>query len=966
MEGAERKLLQLCRDPKMSLIINADTLPRYQTRVILGMVAVLMLAVSAFFIFNAYSAGSEYIRQQWQTQLERSHQKLRDHVDATLSYISFIRQQTESVLKEHIRDEVHQAVSVARSIYAEEQARNPDDNESAARLIREALRDLRFFDGRGYIFIDTMDGECVLLPTLPGVEGSSLYDNQDDTGHYIMRGLIDAARQPRGTGYSSYRWYAPDYPEQMREKIAYVEAFEPLNWIIGSGDYLYQVENDLKQQTLKRLQTLRLDNHGYIAVVRQDGQLLLWPSRPELEGRSLHELDAEQRDMASWLIEQATSEGRFVNYDWYRPGSRDKQEKLALVQLVPEWDWVLVAGVYQDQLLGSLNEQRERLEAGLQKDLSALLMFLVVALVVAMGGALLITRWLRVLMQRYQREIDHQREELEASSRELQLAGQVFESAGEGAMISDANNRIMAVNPAFSRITGYSAEEVVGKTPSLLASGRHSHAFFKQMWRTLHEEQRWQGEVWNRRRNGEVYPQWLSITLVTDEQGEPSNYVAMLNDISERKAAEDQVRYLSDFDALTDLPNRRLLRERTKQALSRALRRSEQVALVIIDLDRFKNVNDTLGHGAGDSLLQRIAQRLSHEMRGGATLSRIGGDEFVALLPNVEATGDLGSLVAHCLAQVSRPLNLDGHELVITASAGVAVYPNDGESFDTLLKNADTALYYAKGQGRNNFQCFTASMNEKVSERLLLENGLRDALKRGEFELYYQPQYDFGCNRLSGCEALIRWNSPNGLVMPDRFIPLAEETGLIIPIGAWVLEEACRQGEIWNRATTEPLSVAVNVSAVQFRPELVAEVRTALETTGFDPRQLVLEVTESVLMSDVDSSVRLLLQLRELGIRIALDDFGTGYASLAYLKRFVLDKLKIDRAFIMGIPEDKDDVAITSSIIDIARHLNIITVAEGVETEAHCEFLREAGCNLAQGYYFDKPLPADEFSNRLQ
>jgi diguanylate cyclase (GGDEF)-like protein len=439
----------------------------------------------------------------------------------------------------------------------------------------------------------------------------------------------------------------------------------------------------------------------------------------------------------------------------------------------------------------------------------------------------------------------------------------------------------------------------------------------------------------------------------------------MLNDISERKAVEDQVRYLSDFDALTDLPNRQLLRGRTVQAISRAIRRNEKVALVIIDLDRFKNVNDTLGHGAGDTLLQKMAQRLSHEMRGGATLSRIGGDEFVALLPDVASQNELETLVSGYLAQVARPLNLNGHELVITASAGVAVYPDDGEDFETLLKNADTALYYAKGQGRNNHQAFTSSMNQKVSERLLLESSLRDALKRQEFELYYQPQYDFAHNCLSGCEALIRWNSPQGLVMPDRFIPLAEETGLIIPIGAWVLEEACRQGEVWNRNRAEPLSVAVNVSAVQFRAALVDEVRSALDSTGFDPRWLVLEVTESVLMSDVDTSVHLLQQLRGLGIRIALDDFGTGYASLAYLKRFELDKLKIDRTFIMGIPQDKDDVAITSSIIDIARNLNIKTVAEGVETEAHCEFLRKAGCNIAQGYYFDKPLPADVFSQRL-
>ncbi|PSL11688.1 PAS domain S-box-containing protein/diguanylate cyclase (GGDEF)-like protein [Marinobacterium halophilum] len=950
----------------MPLTINADTLPRYQTRAILGMVCILMLVVSAFFISTTYNAGYERIQQQWHEFEVRNQQKLRNEVDATLHYLNFTRQQTEQVLKQQIKSEVQQAVTLVRSMYAIESVRHADDPEAVASLIRESLRDLRFFDGRGYIFIDTLEGKCVLLPTQPETEGQSLLDNRDDTGHFIMQGLIDAVQNPNSNGYSAYRWYAPDYLDQMRDKIAYVEYFEPLNWIIGTGDYLYQVENDIKQQALQRLGSLRLDNDGYIAVLDNGGKVLLSPSRPGTEGLSLAGLDAEHREMVSWLIAQATPEGRFVEYEWYGLDSSERRDKMALVQEVPEWGWVLVAGVYQDKLMAALDAQKIRLEAELQADLQALLLLLVAALVVAMGVALLITRWLRLLMQRYQGEIDQRQIDLENRSRELQLAGKVFEAAGEGAMISDARNRIMAVNPAFTRITGYAAEDVVGRCPALLSSGQHSRVFYERLWQTLAEEKRWQGEIWNRRRSGEVYPQWLSITVVEDEQGEVSNYVAMFNDITERKATEDQLRYLSDFDALTDLPNRGLLRERTMQAITRAQRRNEQMALLVIDLDRFKNVNDTLGHGAGDMLLKTMAQRLLRKIGSTDTLSRLGGDEFVVLLPNVAELGDLYALIKGYLEQIATPLKLDNHELVVTASAGLAIYPYDGEDFETLLRNADTALYHAKGSGRNMLEVFTPEMNQQVSERLLMEVRLRDALKRQEFELYYQPQYDLGRNCLSGCEALIRWNSPDGLVMPDQFIPLAEETGLIIPIGTWVLEEACRQGAIWNRALATPVSVAVNVSAVQFRPALVNEVRGALDRTGFEPEQLVLEVTESVLMSDIEGSIRLLEQLRSLGIRIALDDFGTGYASLAYLKRFVLDKLKIDRTFIMGIPEDKDDVAITSSIIDMARHLNIITVAEGVETEAHCEFLRKAGCNLAQGYYFDKPLPAEVFSQRLQ
>ena len=949
----------------MPLTINADTLPRYQTRAILGMVAVLMLSVSIFFIFSAYQSGQERIERQADVLMAQSNQRLRDEVDAALSYIDYTRQQTEAVLRHNIRDQVRQAMTIAHSIYAIESRLHPDDPVAVADLIRESLRDIRFFDGRGYIFIDTFAGECVLLPTMPEVEGRSLLDNRDDNGHYIMRGLIEAARQPAGSGYSSYRWYAPDSPDEMREKITYVEHFKPLNWIIGTGDYLYQVENDLKKQMLSRLDSMRFEAEGYIAVLDKSGRVLLSPSQPDIENQVLGELDNDQREMVSWLINQATVEGRFVEYQWHGSDSTVVREKLALVQEVPEWGWVLVATIHQDQLMSGLEGQKTRLETELRSDLQVLLMLLAVALVAAMGVALLISRWLKLLMQRYKHEIDQQQTELAASSRELRLAGQVFDAAGEGAMITDANNHIMAVNPAFTRITGYALDEVVGRSPAFLSSGRHSHQFYARMWQALRDDKRWQGEIWNRRRTGEFYPQWLSITVVEDEQGRARNYVAMLNDISERKAAEDQLRYLSDFDALTDLPNRRLLRDRTIQAITRARRRNEQVAMLMIDLDRFKNINDTLGHSAGDTLLKAVSHRLGRKVRSCDTLSRIGGDEFVVLMPGIEELGDIQAVVEHYLELVSAPLNLDGHELVVTASAGLALYPYDGEDFDTLLRNADTALYHAKERGRSNFELFTPAMNQQVSERLLLEARLRDALKRDEFELYYQPQYDFSHNRLSGCEALIRWNSSEGLIMPDTFIPLAEETGLIIPVGRWVLEEACRQGERWNHDSVEPLTMAVNVSAVQFRPALVDEVRSALDNSGFDPQLLVIEVTESVLMGDIEGSIRLLEQLRELGIRIALDDFGTGYASLAYLKRFVLDKLKIDRAFIMGIPEDRDDVAITSSIIDIARNLNIMTVAEGVETEAHCTFLRKAGCNLAQGYYFDKPLTVDEFSSRL-
>jgi len=950
----------------MPLTINAKTLPRYQTRAFVGTVLVLMLLTSAFFLITAWQNGHERLEQQHVFQQQSSQEKLRQEVEATLDYIRFTRQRTEAVLRKNIREQVRQAMQVAHSIYQMHQPRNEEEKEQVANLIRETLRGMRFFDGRGYLFIDTLDGQCVLLPISPEIEGQSLIDNQDDTGRYIMRGLLAAIENPERAGFSGYRWYAPDYPEQMRDKIAYVELFEPLGWIIGTGDYLYQVENDLKQQALNRLEALSFGEEGYIAVLHKSGRVLLSPTRPDASGLLVDELDPEHRKMVSWLLEQATPEGRFVEYDWYKPGIEGIHHKLSLVQEVPEWDWVLIAGVYQESLDQMLAQQKNKLEQELQKDLHWLILVLLFALAAAMLVAWIISRWLRTLMRRYQREINQRQFELEQKAEELKLSAQVFESASEGAMISDADNRIVAVNPAFTRITGYPESEVLGKTPALLSSMRHSEAFFERMWRTLYEEGRWQGEIWNRRRNGEVYPQWLSISLIRGQDGKVSNHVAMLTDMTARKEAENQLRYLADFDSLTDLPNRRLLRDRTIQAIARTRQTGNRVVLMVIDLDRFKNINDSLGHGSGDAVLKIIARRLVEQARDSDTVSRLGGDEFVILLPDLDEQTDLSSLVSSYLQVIAEPLQVESHTMVTTASIGLALYPGDGEDFETLLKNGDTALHHAKSRGRNTFQFFTEAMNQQVSERLQLETQLREALGRNELELYYQPQYDFSSNQLTGCEALLRWNSSKGLVMPDRFIPLAEETGLIIPIGSWVLQQACNQAREWDRTYGTSLSMAVNVSAVQFRPELVDEVKTVLRDSGFPPEQLVLEVTESVLMSDVEGSVSLLQQLRDLGVRIALDDFGTGYASLAYLKRFALDKLKIDRTFIMGIPEDEDDVAITSSIIDIARHLKLKTVAEGVETEAHCEFLRKVGCHIAQGYYYDRPLPADAFEQGLK
>ena len=545
---------------------------------------------------------------------------------------------------------------------------------------------------------------------------------------------------------------------------------------------------------------------------------------------------------------------------------------------------------------------------------------------------------------------------------QLRLAGEVFQSSGEAIVITDSDMRIVSINPAFATISGYSADEAVGQTPYSLSPGIRSQEREREIWERVWHEGFWQGEVWDRRRNGDVYPKWLTVSVVRDANGRPVNYIEIFSDISERKEREERVRHLAHHDFLTDLPNRVLLNDRITQAVSLAERNRTQVAVMFLDLDRFKNVNDSLGHTVGDKLLQEVARRLRGSMRASDTVSRQGGDEFVILMPDVDDAADIARRAQNVLDSISRAYSIDGHELITTPSIGISVFPSDGRDVETLLKNADAAMYHAKESGRNNYQFFTQDMNTRALERLSLERSLRRAVERGELRLHYQPQYNVRNGRVVGLEALIRWEHPDlGLLPPGRFMGFAEETGLILPVGEWVLREACRQNRAWQNQGLPAVRVAVNISALQFRDAGFAEtVQAALSETGLDSRWLELEVTESVIMQDAERVTDSLEHLKSLGLELAIDDFGTGYSSLSYLKRFPIDKLKIDQSFVRDITFDKDDAAIISAIIGLTRNLGLRTIAEGVETREQLEFLQLHGCDEAQGFLFSKPLTPEE------
>lgn len=547
---------------------------------------------------------------------------------------------------------------------------------------------------------------------------------------------------------------------------------------------------------------------------------------------------------------------------------------------------------------------------------------------------------------------------------EMHLADSVFQGLREGIMVTDANGVILRVNPAFEAITGYAGDEVIGQTPKILHSGYHTARFYEELWQDLMEYHLWRGEVWNRRKNGEVYPQAMVISSVKNKAGNVVQYVSIFNDVTEKKTSEKRIYHLAHYDVLTQLPNRALFHQRLTAALSQAKKNGQVLAVMFLDLDGFKYINDSMGHQVGDRLLEVVANRLQHCIRATDTVSRWGGDEFTLILTDLKSTGDADIIAKKILSALLEPISLNGNEIVVGASIGISFYPDDGHTPVILVQNADMAMYRAKENGKNNYQFFTTEMNSTAMERLQLENGLRKALDRQEFELHFQPLPDLSSGTIYGAEALVRWNHPErGLVSPEKFIPIAEDCGLIIPLGNWILRSACAQCKLWQDLGLEGLKVSVNLSARQFRdPSLVQTIKETLVQTGLEAKYLTIELTESSIMDNAEQTILALNKLKSIGIGLSIDDFGTGYSSLSYLKRFPIDTLKIDRSFVKDIDSDEDDRAIVKSIIVMAHNLNLRVVAEGVETYGHLKFLRDQNCDLIQGYFFSKPLPVSSFN----
>ena len=551
--------------------------------------------------------------------------------------------------------------------------------------------------------------------------------------------------------------------------------------------------------------------------------------------------------------------------------------------------------------------------------------------------------------------------------KQLQLAASVYQSSSEAMSVTDENNIILSVNPAFTAITGYDANEVIGKTPGILSSGRHDKAFFSEMWSSINTTGHWAGEIWNRKKNGEIYAEWLNINVILDKSGLSHRYVALFSEITDRKRSEELIWKHANFDTLTQLPNRRLFSDRLEQGVKLAFRSKDSMALLLIDLDGFKEVNDTYGHLVGDELLVEVAQRIKSCVRGSDTVARLGGDEFTVILTEITDLGHIERVAQTLTETLSLPYQLNKERVFVSASIGISLCPADASDAVTLLKNADQALYKSKEDGKNRFSYFSKAIEEKSTRRAHLIRDLHDALPKREFELYFQPIVDIKTGRISKAEALLRWHHPvRGMVSPMDFIPVSEETGLIIEIGDWVFREVQNIRHRWSELAGSPFTISMNVSPVQLMLKNQVDLWIkSLRQAEMPGEGIIVEITEGVLLRDRTTVSKALLDFRDIGIEVAIDDFGTGYSSLAYLSQFDIDYLKIDKSFTQNLAPNSSDMVLSKAIIVMAHELGMKVVAEGIETQEQLDLLIAAGCDYGQGFLFSKPVTTSKFEEML-
>ncbi len=831
----------------------------------------------------------------------------------------------------------------------------------------------------GYIYALTGRGVLDVHPS-PGLKGSDISDRWLFKKQVIMK-----------QGFVEYQWKNPEETEE-RAKILYMEYFEPWDWIVSVSSYREEFFtlldiSDIRQDIL----SLELPHSGSAFILDTDGRFLV---HSKYDGDLTQVPDASRWKMLfSRMAEEKNGSTRIL---WRDDLNYPAREKHFFYHYVDDLGWYIVSSAYSGDIVSELKEIHQiiLLTAGIVllvvipvslfignslskplRKLSELMkktgagIFNIRADVRGSGEIRSLSRHFNGYMDRLanaHNDLSREMSERIRTAEQLKIFKKVFDNALEGISITDADGTIVTVNQAFSEITGYSREEAVGENPRILKSKKHDDAFYARMWQQLIEKGNWAGEIWNRRKNGEAYPEILNISSIKKPDGTISNYVAVFHDISEMKSQQAAIEHQAYHDALTGLPNRYLAHDRLSMALKRARRQESQVAVIFIDMDNFKYFNDSIGHTSGDILLQSLGGRLRKIVREQDTVARLGGDEFLIIVVDVGAQQQVLEMVNRLFECLKEPFNIDGHEILVSLSLGIALYPDDGRDADVLIKNADMAMYQSKAAGKNTYNMFTPELNQMARFKMELIKEFRAGLKAREFTVYYQPKVSPSTHAVKGVEALVRWQKTDGtLVSPADFIPMAEETGLIIDLGRYVLEESCRAVRVLQKAGAD-LTMAVNLSPLEFKqPDIVSHIEFALDQYGISPASLEVEITETTMMTDLEQTVEKLTILKDKGVSVAIDDFGTGYSSLYYLKKLPISTLKIDRSFINDIADDPGDAQIVETIVLMARNLGISVVAEGVETQTQLDLLNAYDCELVQGYFYAKPMPLEALLDYL-
>jgi diguanylate cyclase (GGDEF)-like protein/PAS domain S-box-containing protein len=793
---------------------------------------------------------------------------------------------------------------------------------------------------------------------------------------------ISQKQQEKKEGYLEYEWKNPG-EDHERAKALYMVYFKSWDWIISVSSYRDEFKSLLNIDDFKAgINSFNFGTRGYAFILSGQGEIIL---HPRLSG-TIHDQTIQNRSPLTQMLQEKNGQ---LNYRLQEPGETHQREKIVIYKYIPELDWIVASAAYLDEIHKPLLRLRNIILSTIIITLSLILPlsfylgtaitrpitlltrrmssaaegdYDVLAEENALGEVGILARHFNNYIARLKRSTEQLENEISdriRAEQQLKLFAKVFENALEGISITDATGNIIAINQSFSHITGYKASDVLYKNPRILKSERHEPAFYKEMWDSLLEKGSWTGEIWNRRANGEAYPEILSISSICNSNNEVTNYVAVFHDITDMKLKEEQITHQAFHDALTGLPNRFLAKDRLTMSMTNAKRKKTQVAVFYMDLDNFKHVNDSLGHPLGDLLLQQVGKRLLTLVREEDTVARLGGDEFQITGIDISSVEEVINMADRLLQGFSSPFKVETHELFVTLSIGIAIYPQDGKSADTLIKNADVAMYQAKLQGKNNYFLFTSELSERALFRLKLEAELRQALLQKEFIVYYQPKVKPENGMIMGVEALVRWQKPDGtIVSPNDFIPLAEETGLITRLGSLVLEQACEAVKILNNIGYKEIKMSVNLSPFQFeQANLVESILSIVTGKEIPVSQLELEITETTMMTNLKDTIAKLHLLVDAGMSVSIDDFGTGYSSLYYLKTFPINTLKIDRSFIKDITTDANGAQIVETIILMAHNLGIGVVAEGVETREQLDLLQNFGCDLIQGYYYSPPLP---------